>query len=278
MQSTPFQNKRAKLLGVAFPAIPEIVDTLKPLMEKYNIPLILPEDKELQRTVHAERTDEEWTVIKDEIETNLRKRFEFIPTGLRPLYNSWKKNPDGYLKIKGIRKLPAFLREPITKLLTTLLEFTLPSFQLLDRVYKFLSDQLFDHLTKGSPVAFPDFVFGGTLVAAFPPENDKVVFAYASEIADPVEIARQFQAKIIETFGEKPNVTDDNLKGAEYFVLEKYGKSREDIVTIDEQRYRSISRRIRRPINSLKIRRRQRVDKTIQRTIDKMAVVFADKK
>jgi len=278
MQSAPSESKTARLLGIAFPAIPEIVDTLKPIMDKYNIPLILSENKELQKTVRAERTDEEWIVIRDEIETNLRKRFEFIPTGLRPLYNSWKKKPDEYLKVKGVSKLPAFLREPITKLFTTLLEFTLPSFQLLDRVYKYLSDQLFDHLTKGSPVTFPDFVFGGTLVAAIPPENDKLVIAYASELADPAATAQQFLAKIIETFGEHPKVTDDNLKGAEYFVLEKYGRSREDIITIDEQRYHKIPKRIKRPKNSLRVRRRQRVDKTIQRSVDKMSKVFGDKK
>ena len=111
MQSIQPATNEFRLLGISIPALPEILDILLPIMKKYNIPKILPENKELSKTVIAERTQEEWAVIRDEIEIKLREKITILFSGMLPFYKSWKKDPDAYLKIKRYRKITSFHKE-----------------------------------------------------------------------------------------------------------------------------------------------------------------------
>jgi hypothetical protein len=58
-KSIQLATNESRLLGISLPDLPEILNILRPKKKKYNIPEILPENKELSKSVIAERTQEE---------------------------------------------------------------------------------------------------------------------------------------------------------------------------------------------------------------------------
>jgi hypothetical protein len=272
-------TNEARLLGITIPAIPEIIDILLPILKKYNIPKILPENKELSKTVIAERTQEEWVIIRDEIEFNLREKITILSPELIHFYKRWKKQPDEFLRFKELEKLPAFIKKPLTQLFTALLECMIPSFQIVEQIYISLSNDLFDYLREGRPINIPNYLFGEAMAFTHP-SGEKVVIAFASRLVNPSYVAKRFHDRIIETFGERPEITEDTIKGAEYWTLEKYGISRSEIALIDMDRFPKSKRRYRKikyktpPL----VRRKKNIDKSIERSIDTISKIVGDNK
>ena len=153
------------------------------------------------------------------------------------------------------------------------------SFQIAEQIYKSLSNDLFYYLLEGRPIYVPNYLFGEAMALTFP-SGDKVVFAFASQLANPQYVAQRFHDTIIDTFGERPDITEDTIKGVEYWTLEKYGKSRIDIASIDMDRYPIPKRKYKKikyktpPL----VRRRKNIDKSIERSLDTLSKIVGDKK
>ena len=150
-------SQQAELFGNLTPNIPEINDILKRVREKHNIPEVLPEHEQLVESLFQERTLDEWETIRQEIEDELRKRFQ-------------PKRSTLYLTaklftwvIEKSRRLKAFLTGKIAKVpekiatefVGNLTKNTVSGLELLDEFYLSASTQLLRYIKTGQPLEIP---------------------------------------------------------------------------------------------------------------------------
>jgi hypothetical protein len=77
--------QESRLLGIVLPSFPVLRAILDRTREKYSIPPVLPEDAQLSATLRAERTQEEWAAVLDDLERELDAEVFAFPPSLAHL-------------------------------------------------------------------------------------------------------------------------------------------------------------------------------------------------
>jgi hypothetical protein len=269
--------KESKFLGTLLPSHPDLIPIVQAMREKYNLPEISPDDKPINEIFLGDETVS-LEEFRQDIENRLHENLNFFPPETINLYKSTKAISEAQ-NFQGMEALPDEVIKQMGDLFIALKNMLTPLAQIMDAHIKNIADMLFFYLLTGESGEVPNDSF--SQVATIKIMGETMVFAMASQIANPDVIAQQFRETYKKTFGEyHPKITKTATTTAHYLRLKKLGKPWKYIV---EEYIRLNKLGLPRDKTSKKYfdtyrRYAQKLKKRIQRTEEIFNVLIGDKK
>lgn len=270
--------QESRLLGTWLPSTPVLHGILDKIRQKYNIPEVLPGNKQLAATLRAERTREEWQAVFDDLEREIRAEIQLLPPELDKMVQGVVEIINKSTKAKFLEGATVEVTDPaFARLVELFMTNAMQAVQYLNQVYKGLAERMFDHLITGRPIELPEKLVNivGVMRLNIDDEPEPLVIAVAHQLSNPDEITRIFRARIVETFGEKPSLKDIYLDTANYLALWNTDRSLDDVVMMDMEQHPEDYEKSKAKRTSAKFmkiykdRMRQRITR-LQDTIDKI--------
>lgn len=225
--------KEAKLIGSLFPTSTDFKPIIDEIRKKYKLPEPRPEDEPITEIY----LDDEIIPLEDfleEIKTMVENSDTHLPPNLASLYQRSKKLLGRPLKMQGLEKvLPDDLKTSLYdlyKVTQDMMEFFV---KLLDGHFQSIANMLYAYILTGETEEVPtDWISRvDTVTLNVGEEKEKIVVAFASQIADPDVVVQKFREQYKKTFGiYRPKVTKLAVSTAYYIRLKWLGKDWDYIV------------------------------------------------
>jgi len=221
------------LLEALIPSFPQVHEIIVAIRKRHNIDVVLRGDHEMIKTVEAQKTPEEWKEVLQDVEKELRDKFNFFDSEMSPFFQvliTWASNS---LNVPGLADMNVGVHDPaIAQMIARVLASTPSTMQFLDQFYTVGARELLDYIKKAQPIEIPSLFFNPIGIFTFLADQDggKVVIAIAHQLTDQNEMVNEFREKMVEAFEEKPNIQEQYLEEVELLVKKNLGESLKAVV------------------------------------------------
>jgi hypothetical protein len=215
--------KESKLIAEVIPAIPEYLELLSLLRDKYDIPLLGPDVEVLPGLLGL---DFEPDIVRQEIYNYLLANPPFPDSLNKFLIELRKLPPDRTLK-QFLIDTAEFIPDEVT-IGETIQKFT---YSTTDPLIETLTHSLFIRLITGQIEEVPiDWIGAVKSVSIF---GSPFVLALAGPLTDINALIKHFRLKFYQTYGrKKKRLTNEKLDGAQYLRLQLEGYKARDCVDV----------------------------------------------
>ncbi len=226
--------KQPKLLGKLIPGHPDVSPIIESIRAKYQIPEIRPHEEDFNKILLS-NIEIDWKLVREDIEQQIRENDTLLPPDTKMFYKG-AQAINATTDYPELAPLDEKTRNSILLLLKFAYSIFTPIVPAVDEMYKALADLVFENILTGKTREAPQDWFAKVFV--MPSFGEKVVVAMAGELSDPKVVAEQFKAEFTKTFGkDRPQLTELNLKTAEYLAMRLQGKSLNDMVELYIDKY-----------------------------------------
>jgi len=219
------------LLSKLLPSHPDFYPIVQAIREKYNIPEVSKSDDGITEILLSDQ-DIDWKSVHNDIKQQLVDNPEVLKDNFFALYTSMKLLDSNQEIEKDIANAPEIEQEKLKhqyELISKSPYYSLIKIK-IEEFFNTITDILFEYLITGEVRDYNYDWFGGVMTGMIDQETP-VVYAIASELSDPKEIARKFKEECTRVFGKQNiNITQGQLKTADYLRMKFEGKKISDIV------------------------------------------------
>lgn len=214
--------KEATILGDLLPSHPDLVPIIEAIRAKYGL-VEVPLDGDPIEEIFLNDEPVRFEEFRNDIKAHLLENLDFLPPDFIKQYKASKSLAE--LKtVKNTALLPKYWKEQIKAIVDLMKNFTKPIYQLLDAHIDSIADMLYVYILTGETREAPSDWFG-KVATIKNPSGDAIVFAMASQAADPEVVVNEFRAEYRKNFGEyRPKITKTAVDTAYYLQLKKNNK------------------------------------------------------
>lgn len=217
--------KETKLLGSLMPSHPDAKPIIDTLRKKYQLPEISPDDDAITEIYLGDEIIP-LEAFRDEVESMVQESEIFITPESKfyRIYKNAKLYKDKPPKLEGwARLLPKDTKDKLIELYQAVMNMSNLFVQMIDQQHTAIANMLYIYLLTGESEEAPNDWF--SKVVPVNVDGETMVFAMASQVADPEIIIQQFREQYKKTFGSRnPKVSDAVVSTGYYLRLKKMGK------------------------------------------------------
>lgn len=217
--------QETKLLGSLMPSHPDIAQIIEQMREKYSLPEISPDDDPIVEIFIGDELIP-LEVFRNDIVERVEESNILITSDSKfySLYWNGKKILDKPLKLEGIaKKLSPDIKNAITTFYKTAQNLSRIFIQAIDQQHEMIANMIYIYLLTGETEDAPTDWFSKVLTVDL--DGEPVIFAMATQIADPEMIVQQFRAEYRRKFGNRlPKVSKTTVSTAHFLRLKRQGK------------------------------------------------------
>lgn len=223
--------KEAKFIGALMPTHPDFLPIIQEIREKYQLPEVDPDGEPIaeiylgDEIIPLEDFRQEILSMVEESDIFITPDHQLYQT-----YKSAKLNKGKPLKLEGwARLLPKNAKSKLLELYQAVMMMGDFIVQLIDLQNSAIANMLYIFLLTGETEAAPNDWF--SKVVPVNVDGETLVFAMASQVADPETIIQQFREQYKKTFGSRnPKVSNTVVSTAHFLRLKRMGKKWDYIV------------------------------------------------
>jgi len=270
--------KESKLLGALLPSHPELIPIIRDVREKYKLPEISLDTEPIEEIYFGDEIIP-LDKFRDEIAERVRANLDFMPPDTLKQYNALKKLPE-LEKMEGLETLPNQYKELIESFLNLTKKNYTPTLQAYESLIDNVINMLYEYILTGEAGEIP-LDWSMQVITTKNNNDDTLIYAIASQLADPEEVISKFRHAYNKAFGVyRPRITNKTVSAMYYVQLSRRGKPWKFIV---EEYIRLEVTNMPKNTNSQRYRDMRRIceqtlRKRMQRSEHILDILFVDKK
>jgi len=214
--------KESKLFDTLLPSSLDFQPIIKSIRDKFNLPEISPDDDPITEIYLG---DEQIPLedFRQEIKSLVEKIPDHLPPEISRILTQAKSFAGKPLDMREIESCPENFKNALVQFYTMAQSLGASAIKILDYFDYALADMLYVYLLTGeSEEISSDWLSKVLTISVF---GEPVVFAGATQFANPEVIVQQFREEYKKTFGfHRPKITETMVTTAYYLQLKRMGR------------------------------------------------------